>query len=86
MGAKKDPIVLKWYHFRRIEWTREYLGGNLSGFGLGVIIMAYANHEQLIPDDWFWPVLILAGALSSLGQFIALHAQGRYISAPKEKQ
>jgi hypothetical protein len=73
MDTKPDKIKLKWYHIRRLKLTGEYCGGLLAGFGMGIVTMAS------IIGSHFVTLVIPGFLLISIGGFMALHAQGRYI-------
>ena len=75
----------KWYHLRRIRLTCEYCAGSIAGFGLGIVMMAWATSLNIIRAGWTW-VVIPGFALISIGSYMALHVQlGRDDTLGKEK-
>jgi hypothetical protein len=78
MPNEQDKIVLKWYHLRRVKLTREYLGGVLAGFGGGTAVMSGLVYCDSVRDYWIL-IRILGFSLLSIGAFMALYAQDRYI-------
>ncbi len=75
----------KWYHLRRVRLTREYCAGTIAGFGLGIVMMAWATGLNIIHPGWTW-VVIPGFALISIGSYVALHVQrGRADTPGKER-
>jgi predicted signal transduction protein with EAL and GGDEF domain len=84
MNSDSHPkkIKLRWYHIRRVKVTGEYLGGVLAGFGCGIALMAVLT----TPFTGWSFVLLFGGVLSSIGSYIALHAQSRYTTDFDDKE
>ena len=74
MNAETKKTNLKWYHLRRLGLTGEYCAGILGGFGLGMVLMAYATRDYLIGSGWTL-VVIPGFAMIALGSGIQRHIQ-----------
>ena len=82
--SDKKKIRLRWYHIRRILMTGEYIGGIIAGFGLGVMLTAYALIYEIIPH-YPGTITCFGTIVAAVGSTIALHAQNRYVTDDDER-
>ena len=70
MDSKIPTKALKWYHPRRLGLTREYCGGIVAGFGIGIATIALAaDHQDIRPG---WTLVVIAGLVfMSIGSYMA---------------
>jgi hypothetical protein len=72
--TETNSTALKWYNPHRLGMTKEYCGRIIAGFGLGVMLLAYAMNLRLIPP--YWNMMMIFGLIfMAVGVSIARHAQ-----------
>jgi hypothetical protein len=59
MDNETTSMNMKWYDIRRLRMTREYVGGIIAGFGLGLVILSYLMNSKLIPP--YWNIIMVLG-------------------------
>jgi hypothetical protein len=64
----------KWYHLRRDELTGEYVGGMISGFGVGAAVMAGVCVNHMLNPGWTL-AMVFGLMLAAIGSSIHRHMQ-----------
>lgn len=73
---KQDDSELKWYHIRHVRFTREYLAGILSGFGLGIVFMAFVTSISFV-EHGYMPLGFFGFFLYLIGIYVHRDQQER---------